>query len=193
MGSPYLLDEVIPDYDVVSLHVSEVEAPPDAVTRAVESFRLDRDASVASRLLFRLRGLPAPGGTIREALVGLGFRVLAEHPGEEIVVGTMGRFWALAERASIGAPADLEAFQAFDRPASAVGAMSLRWERLPGGRTLLSTETRVRGTDEAGRRRFRCYWALIRPFSGAIRRDLLRGIAARAEALETVPAASPGP
>ncbi len=185
--SSYLLDEVIPDYDVEILHVIEVEAPPDAVTRAMESFRLDRDASIASRLLFRLRGLPVPDGTLREALDALGFRVLAERPGEEIVVGTMGRFWALAERANIGAPADLAAFRGFDRPVSAVGAMSLRWERLPRGRSLLSTETRVRCTDAAGRRRFRMYWKFIRPFSGLIRRDLLRGIASRAETRSPVP------
>ena len=191
MTSPYLLDEVIPDYDAELLHVIEVNAPPDAVTRAVESLRPDRDASFSTRLLFRLRGLAVPGGTLREALEGLGFRVLAEHPGEEIVAGTTGRFWAFDERSHLVAPADLAAFRDFDQPASAAGAMSLRWDRLPRERTLLSSETRVRCTDAAGRRRFRCYWAIIRPFAGTIRRGLLRGIAARAEAMTAVPTAEP--
>ncbi|MDQ4004708.1 MAG: hypothetical protein M3135_00190 [Actinomycetota bacterium] len=43
------------------------------------------------------------------------------------------------------------------------------------------TETRVLCVDDRARRRFAVYWALIGPFSGWIRHDLLRGIARIAE------------
>jgi hypothetical protein len=62
----------------------------------------------------------------------------------------------------------------------AKGAVSLRVEGV-AGRTVLTTETRVLCTDEGARRRFRRYWALIRPGSGAIRVAWLRAIRRRAE------------
>jgi hypothetical protein len=44
------------------------------------------------------------------------------------------------------------------------------------GKTLLETETRVTCGDVASRRKFRLYWLLVRPFSGLIRRLMLRAI-----------------
>jgi hypothetical protein len=185
-----LLDEVMPQFDVRSRHTLEVEAPAEVVAGVAELYRVDRDASLATRFLILLRGLKLPHGTFREALTASGFALLAERPGEEVVLGTAGRFWALREQANLTAPRDLTSFREFDQPASAAGAVSLRIEPLPDRRTLLSTETRVRCTDPAGRKRFGLYWALIRIFSGWIRRDLLRGIGARAEALSRPAAAA---
>ena len=48
--------------------------------------------------------------------------------------------------------------------------------------TLLSTETRVLAPDPGTRRAFATYWFFIRPASGAIRREVLRRVAHRAEA-----------
>jgi hypothetical protein len=45
----------------------------------------------------------------------------------------------------------------------------------------LSTETRIEYFGESSRRRFGLYWALVGPFSSALRRSLLRGIRRRAE------------
>jgi len=47
--------------------------------------------------------------------------------------------------------------------------------------TFLSTETRVVATDARTRRAFAAYWLVIRPGSGAIRRELLRVVARRSE------------
>ena len=47
--------------------------------------------------------------------------------------------------------------------------------------TLLSTETRVLATDPGTRRAFARYWFFIRPSSGAIRREVLRTVAHRAD------------
>ena len=138
----------------------------------------------AASLLFRLRGVRLPPGSIRDVLVGSGFTVLAERPGVEMVAGTTGQFWALREQAHMEAPADLEAFRAFDRPGWAQGAISLRIEPLGDGSTRLSTETRVRCVDDEARRRFAIYWLLIRVFSGWLRRDFLRKIARIAEGAE---------
>jgi hypothetical protein len=46
---------------------------------------------------------------------------------------------------------------------------------------LLSTETRVLATDPKTRRAFAAYWHVIRPGSSAIRREVLKVVARRAE------------
>ena len=172
-----LLDEVLPEFDFRSHHARRVDAPPEGVADAINAFRLGG----AGSLLMRIRGLHIPTGSIREVLVRSDFTVLAEDPGIEMVAGTTGQFWALREQAHMEAPADLEAFQGFDRPGWAQGAMSLRIERLDDGSTRLVTETRVRCVDDTARRRFAIYWFFIQGFSAWLRRDLLRGIARIAE------------
>jgi hypothetical protein len=176
-----LLDEVLPQFDHRSRHERHVLASPADVAQAVERYRVDRDASPLVRLLFLLRGLGIPSGSVRDALASWGFTVLAERPGEEIVVGTIGRFWALRERDYMEAPRGLEDFHAFSPPGWAKGAMSFRVEPRDDGSSTLVTETRVLCLGEQARRHFAAYWALIGVFSGWIRRDLLRGIARIAE------------
>ncbi len=63
---------------------------------------------------------------------------------------------------------------------SAKVAVNVRLEAVSAGTTRLSTETRVKCVDGAAYRRFVLYWALIKPFSGWIRREMLRSIERRA-------------
>jgi len=58
--------------------------------------------------------------------------------------------------------------------------MEFRLQSTPLG-TLLSTETRVLATDPRTRQVFAAYWLFIRAGSGAIRREVLRIVARRAE------------
>jgi hypothetical protein len=53
--------------------------------------------------------------------------------------------------------------------------------RSDGGGSRITTETRVLGTDPSASRKFRVYWAVIRPASGAIRRSWLKAIRRRLE------------
>jgi hypothetical protein len=55
------------------------------------------------------------------------------------------------------------------------------------GTTRLATETRVLCLDDESRRRFRLYWLFIGPFSGLIRRKILRSIKHEAERSPTLP------
>ena len=176
-----LIGEILPDFDYRSRHGRHVLASPEAVARALAGYRFERDASPLVHVLFRLRGLGAPSGSLREALTTSGFGVLAERPGEEIVVGTVGKFWALREKDYLEAPRDLEDFHTFTPPGWAKGVLTLRVEPRDDGTSTLVTETRVLCPDDESRRRFAAYWALIRVFSGWIRHDLLRGIARLAE------------
>src|SRR5437762_3011801 len=156
-----LLDEIMPTWHFGSHHSTVVAAPAARVAEAVESLRLDRDASPLVRLLFRARGLSFPTGpTPRDALTSTGFSVLAEEPGREIVFGIAGKFWAPREMAHLVRVPDATAFIEFDRPGEAKGAMNILVDPISGDRTLLRTETRVACTDQRSRLLFGAYWTL---------------------------------
>src|SRR5712692_11290854 len=149
-----LLDIHMPAFDFGHRHAIVVAAPPAKVAEAAETYSLATDGSAFVRLLFRLRGLTPPSGTLRAAGRAMGFTVLAEEPGKELVLGVAGRFWALDERANLISPPDARAFAGFSRAGHAKAAMSLRFDPLDDGRTRLGTETRVKCVDAAAYRRF---------------------------------------
>ena len=184
-----LLDRLMPGFDFGSRYALVVAAPAARVADAAETCRLD--ASPVVRLLFWLRGLGAAPGTLRASLAAEGFALLAEEPGEEVVLGTAGRFWTLDERAHMIRLPDTRAFADFHQPGCAKAAVNIRFEPLSPTTTRLSTETRVQCVDGAAYRRFALYWAAIRPFSAWIRREMLRGIQRAAEGPGA--AALPGP
>lgn len=62
--------------------------------------------------------------------------------------------------------------------------MEFRLEATSKG-NLLSTETRIQAMDAQTMRAFAAYWFVIRPFSAAIRREVLRVVAHRAEITHT--------
>ncbi|HET8623728.1 MAG TPA: hypothetical protein VFM14_09225 [Gemmatimonadales bacterium] len=107
----------------------------------------------------------------------VGFTLVAEAPGEEVVLGIMGRFWT-----PTGGLVTTTAAQFREPPPAglAQGFWNFRVEPCGFG-TVLSTETRVRCGDPATRRRFVRYWRVIRIGSGFIRRSLLRHIRLEAE------------
>lgn len=173
-SAPPLLDDIMPAFEFRSRHAIVVDAPRVRVAEVAQAYRLDGTPLV--RFLFWLRGLGSTTGTVLGSARAAGFTVLAEKPGEEVVLGVVGRFWTLDERNNMESVRDARAFLEFDRPGWAKAAVNIRFEALTGRATRLSTETRVQCVDAAAHRRFRLYWALIKPFSAWIRRDLLRGI-----------------
>lgn len=165
-----LLEELLPDYDFAERHERRSDAQAGRLLAAARAVTLDDVPLV--RLLFRLRGLAprTPGATVLDAMAREGFEILAEEPGRELVLGTIGRPWTL--RGGVRRGVD---FTTFAEAGFARMAMSISAE---DGR--LRTETRVGLTDAASRRRFRLYWLAIRPFSGLVRRLWLREATRRA-------------
>jgi hypothetical protein len=116
-------------------------------------------------------------GTILEGFLRGGFVTLADRS-HELVVGGVGRFWRASAEVR---PVSAGEFPAFREAGYAKAAFNMHVQPAPGGRTLLTTETRIQGTDDHARRRFRRYWLLIHPGSAAIRRAWLCAIRRRAE------------
>jgi hypothetical protein len=162
-----LLDELVPAWDVRTVHATEVAARPETVYAAIR--RLDLGASPINRVLFLARGLGSPRGIKLSDLMARGFVLLGEDPPRELVLGLVARPWTL-----LGGVRRLDAdgFRSFDRP----GYARIGWGfevRAGGSTSRLITETRIRCTDAASRRKFRWYWRVIGPFSGVVRQEAL--------------------
>lgn len=176
-----LIDRFVPQGDFAERHEIGIDAPPEAAWDAVRNVDLGADAVV--RWLMRLRGMrPAKTMTLSD-VSRLGFVLLGEEPGVEIVVGVVGRFWRPSGNV---VSVEAEKFTRFDDPGFAKAAWNFRVIR--GARkTIVVTHTRVVCTDDDARRRFGRYWRLIRPFSGVIRRRALYRIKADAERATMTP------
>jgi hypothetical protein len=179
-----LIDEFLPDYDVVEHHAIDVDVPVDAAYRAVKELDLARSPVVLA-LLFA-RGLPhlftgavKPKRRLRlDDMVESGFVVLGEEPDRELVLGIVGKFWQLSSGVH---RIEANEFTGFNTPGFAKGAWNFVVSARPAGGSRVETETRVAGTDDDARRQFSRYWWLIGRFSALIRRIMLREIKRDAE------------
>ena len=104
--------------------------------------------------------------------------LFSERPHVVISAG-LSQAWRLLG-GSLPPHLDAAALRAWSQPGWIKAGMEFRLEPVPAG-TLLSTETRVLATDPKTRRAFAAYWFVIRPGSSAIRREVLKVVARRAE------------
>lgn len=168
------LDHHLPCFDFAERHAARVGAPIEQVYPIAR--HLDFNASWTTRTLFRLRGLPTADLRLDAMLAdGPGFAIIEERPPQELLIGLMSR----------GArPVAIESAEAFRAFAPEQG-LKIAWNFFltpAEGGTEVSTETRVQCLGTATRRLFRLYWLAIRPFSGWIRREMLRILKRQAEA-----------
>ena len=188
IGGPSLLDNYLPEYDVRASYGMDVAAPPDVVYQALLETNLAD--SLVSKILMTLRSL----GRRSQSSFRLGdlpergsFFKLASDPPREIVIGVVGRFWALRGNVRDG---DGESFRAPPPPGTAKAVWNFRVEPTPTG-SHLTTETRVLCADDESRRSFRRYWSVIGPFSGIIRLVALRLVRRQAQFISSHSSPSP--
>ena len=189
-----LLDDFLPEFDVRTDHAIRVAASPEHVYGCLWS--TDFDHWGLTRALYALRTLPtfvsSPQETRRrflkevqrqhftlQDLLANGFALLDELSGNELVLGTVGRFWRARGQLCATSP---QRFVEPAPPGTAKAAWNFSVRRHPNGGTELRTETRVLCADSVTRWRFRAYWTLIRPFSGLIRHEILVAVRVKAEA-----------
>ena len=179
-----LLDQFMRDYDVRDRQQIAVAAPPDVTLAAAEEIGLESSPIV--RAIFRARELilrsqpdaaTRPKGLI-EQMKSLGWGVLAEHPGREIVMGGATRPWE-ANPVFRALPPDQ--FAAFAEPDFVKIAWTLSVRPAPSGGSTFSTETRAVATDAGARRKFRLYWSFLSPGIILVRSALLPMLKTEAE------------
>jgi hypothetical protein len=184
-----LIDSFAPNPDAVEVHSIAINASREKVYDAL--WTGDLGGSLIIKLLLLVRSLPglvmhrsSPRPRNQEitlqTLIDSGFGVLAEKPGEEIVLGVTGKFWRPTGNLS---PFRRDDFDHAVSPGVARAVWNFSVSESRNGLTILSTETRVTCGDAASRRKFRAYWFFVRPFSGLIRRLMLNNVRKAAGAI----------
>jgi len=171
------IDEFLPNYDFCAAYEIRVDAPASVVYQCL--LRSDFSGLWLVCLLMTLRsGKRLPRNRVpsdlRRRLQGTGFVMLADVPNEEIVIGVAGRFWRPDGGRCMGLTAD--DFTEFSRPGCAKVAWNLKLRADLTESTVLSTETRIKCFGQAALWKFRIYWSLVGPFSGLMRKAILKQI-----------------
>jgi hypothetical protein len=179
-----LLDRFLPDYEVVERHHIRVAAPAEITFRAACEADLMQSALIQA--IFRAREIilgsepktaEQPQGLV--ALTrSLGWGVLAEVPGREIVMGAVTQPW---QADVVFRPLAPDQFMAFHEPEYVKIAWTLRADAHTADQSVFRTETRVMTTDPAARAKFRRYWAYFSPGIWLIRWLSLRPLQKEAE------------
>lgn len=179
-----LLDRFMPSYEVVERHKVRIAAPAEITLAAARDMDLQDSAII--RGVFRARELLlgsrpdeiAPPRGLLAQTKALGWRVLAEVPDREIVMGAVTQAW-LANVLFRGLPP--EEFAAFNEPGYVKIAWTLRADPIAAGESVFRTETRAITTDPTAREKFRWYWAKASPGIWLIRRMTLGPLKREAE------------
>jgi hypothetical protein len=181
-----LLDRFMPLYDVVERHHIHVAAPAAFTLGVARDMNL-LDSCVV-RAVFRGRevmlgsapppeGVALPPGLVAAAL-RIGWGVLSDEAGHEIVLGAVTKPWEPNPVFRDLLPRD---FAPFAEPDHVKIAWTLRADALEDGTSIFRTETRAVATDVDAREKFRRYWALTSPGIALIRRMMLEPVKAEAE------------
>ena len=179
-----VLDRFIPSPEVAEHHEIEIQAPVDVVMAAAKSLELL--TSPVIRAIFRARELALGGEpdtrphptTLYDQMLSIGWVVLFEEAGHEIVFGAVTQPW-LAAPTFRSIPADQ--FREFCEPGFVKIVWTLRAEPVDEERSIFHSDTRVSTTDAEARERFRKYWSFVAPGVKLIRVAMLQPLRRAAE------------
>lgn len=161
-----LLNRFMPVYDVVERHHVRVAAPASVTLDAAKAMELSHIPAV--RAIIKARELvlraapndrPRPRGILEETQ-SLGWVVLGDVPGREVVVGAVTKPWEANVTFRSIPP---ECFAAFIEPGYVKIVWTLRADPIDEDASVFRTETRAIATDVGARRRFRRYWSFLSP------------------------------
>jgi hypothetical protein len=171
-----LLDRFMPEYEVAERHHIRVAAPA-AITFAAACEQDLMDVPLV-RAIFKAREIvlgsepdtvARPRGLL--ALTkSLGWGVLADVPGQEVVMGAVTQPWYADV---VFRPLPPEEFAAFNEPDYVKIVWTLRADPVGPHESVFRTETRVATTNAGARTKFRWYWARFSPGIILIRRVML--------------------
>lgn len=148
-----LIDKYLPEYTFNEYHEILVDASVKDCFIAAKN--IDMGKSAITKTLMKLRGLPAKDLKLQPFLKNIGFSFLEENPNHEFVIDASQK--------------NIKIFWNFS------------FEAIAENKTLVSTETRIFCLTKKSKSVFSLYWFFIKPFSGLIRKEILRLIRLRAE------------
>lgn len=183
-GMGDLLDRFIPAPEVLEHHQIAIAAPAELVLATAKNVRLMDSPLV--RAVIKARELAMGGAAdprqhpaeLIEQVQSIGWGILAERPGREIVVGAATMPWHANPVFRSISSGDFEAFR---EPGYVKIAWSLRADPVDASHCVFHTETRVSTTDPQARARFKRYWSFVAPGVEVIRIAMLRPVKREAE------------
>ena len=170
-----LIDEFLPEYDFVETHNIKISAAAETVFEALNE--VDLSDSMIIRWLFFLRGISTRKVRLSD-MRKLRFETLGKTENREILLGLAGQFWKIRGNLQ---KVNADNFRSFQEKgfAKAVWDFSIDAD---GNESRLTTETRIQCLDAESRQSFGFYWTFIQPFSGLIRKEMLKIVKRKAEA-----------
>lgn len=191
-----LLDRFIPTPEVVEHHRIRIAAPAELVLSTARTMELLNSPLIRTIIRTReivLGGHPDPRRHPAELvpqMQSIGWVLLAERAGREIVMGAVTQPW---EAAPVFRSVPAGDFTAFGEPGYVKIAWTLRAEPIEANQTMFHTETRVATTDAETRNHFRTYWSFVAPGVELIRLAMLRPLKKAAERAAGAPPRSTRP
>jgi len=188
-GQDTLLDEVLPEYEFRGVESVTIQASPEQIFRALREVTLGE--MTLAYALGTLRYLPGlltgrmkrePDETTRPFFEAGVMNVLAEQPGREMIVGTIGKLHNLLDQQFVRVR-DVDEFKRFDDPDYEKFVQSFR---VVGGDEEsgfnLVAEHRTHALSSSARRKFALYWYLMVGWGGNwLLRMLMDAVKRRAE------------
>ena len=164
-------------------HTRRIAAPPARVYAAIRTLPAGDIRFFHTLTWLRRFGRPLPPcilhapkeQSIIDTAVAGGFVLLAEDAPRELAVGAV-----VIGQGRLTPPLTPAQFGAIAGPGFAKATMNFLIADDGAGGSIVTTETRVHGTDARSARRFAMYWRIIQPGSALIRRMWLRAIQRRA-------------
>lgn len=171
-----LQDKYLALYQFSEKHTLVIQKPARQVWPLLA--QMDFRKVTLIRILFALRGMPARMMNL-EGLQRSRFVLLEQIENKELIFGLIGQFWRPS--------GNLQKFQAAEFllfPSVGFAKATWSFELVPtaDGTVEVTTETRIWCSTDKVLRKFQRYWFIVRPFSGIIRKELLKHIKKQAEA-----------
>jgi len=179
-----LLDRFMPACEIVERHQIRIDAPAEVTFQAATEMYLEQSPIIRAifkgrEWIMRSQSAPRPGPRSFVAQMrAIGWGVLAEIPGREIVMGAVTQPW-MAD--VVFRPLPPAEFAAFDEPGFVKIVWTLRADPAGSAESVFRTETRAVATDTVARTKFRRYWSFLSPGIIVIRWASLGPLKANAE------------
>jgi hypothetical protein len=186
-ASDPLMARYLPRYDIAEVHQVRVEGRPSVTYAAAR--RMDLQRSGVVHAIFRgrelmLRATPPPrpeNFALVDEMLSLGWGVLEEVPGRQIVLGAITQPWQANVVFRALPPAS---YAAFDSAGYVKLVVTIAVDSSGPRQSVFRTETRALATDAASRAKFRRYWSVFSPGILLIRSESLKLVRCDAERAE---------
>lgn len=167
-----LLDKYLPKYTYKEYHEIQISCSKEQAYTAARN--LDFSKSKTIKFLLTIRGLPTNDMTLEGFSNQVKFTFLEEIQNEEFIIG----FWA---KVLVEKILDRDQFAIDNKSRRLKVVWNFKIDPVKDGLVVVSTETRVYCIAMISKIFFSIYWAIIRPFSGLIRKKMLSIIKENAE------------